>query len=219
MLRIIAILVCFHLLVACDSYPRDPKRSLHTAQNQILKVGASEFSPWIRWQNDRVTGLEAELVEDFARAIGARVEWVKGSEGMLMTMLEAHELHLVVGGITADSPWNKRVALTRPYRKQGYLICSTDENLSPRTIKNQKVALLKDSPLGIQIKDKDGIPERLDSLGNYRGLITIAADERDRYACGQEHISLKPSEHVMAVPMGENALLMAVEKFLHGVGP
>jgi Bacterial extracellular solute-binding proteins, family 3. len=217
MIRIIAILVCFQLLAACDGYPRDPKGSLRAAQNQVLKVGASEFSPWVRWENGNATGIEAELVENFARSIGTRVEWITGSEGMLMTMLEAHELHLVVGGITADSPWKKRVALTRPYRKQHYLICSTDENLSPRTLKNQKVALYKDSPLGAQIKDKDGIPERLNSLENYRGLIVIAADERDRYPCGQEEIRLKPSEHVMALPMGENALLMAVEKFLQGV--
>ncbi len=217
MVRIIAALICFHLLVACDDYPRDPKGSLLAAQNQVLKVGASEFSPWIRWQNGIATGSEATLVEDFARSIGARVEWIKGSEEMLMTMLEVHELHLVVGGITAESPWSRRVALTRPYLKQHYLICSTDENLSPRMVKNQKVAMHKDSMLSAHIKDKDGIPERLDSLENYRGLIAISADERNRYPCGQEHIRLKPSEHVIALPMGENALLMAVEKFLHGV--
>lgn len=217
MVRIIAILVFLHLLLACDGYPKDPKGSLHAARNQVLKVGASEFPPWVQWENGSVTGVETELVSQFASSIGARVEWVQGSEGMLMTLLEAHELHLVVGGITADSPWNDRVALTRPYRKQHYVICSTDENLSPRNIKNQKVAVHKNSLLSAQIKAEDGIPERLTSLKNYRGLIAISADERSRYPCGQEQISLKPIEHVIALPMGENALLMAVEKFLHGV--
>lgn len=216
MVRILSVLLIFPLLIACDDYPRDPRGSLSAAQNQVLRVGASEFSPWIQWQNGSVSGVEAELVDQFARSIGARVNWIKGSEGMLMKMLEAHELHLVVGGVTADSPWRHHVAFTRPYRKQHYLICSTDENLSPQKPQNQKIALNKDSLLGPQIKSKEGIPQRLDSLENYRGLIAIPVEEQSRYSCGQDPMRLKPTEHVMALPMGENALLMALEKFLHG---
>ena len=216
-LFVLPLLFALPLLVACDGYPRDPKGSLREAQNETLKVGAAEFPPWVRWQNDSVSGTEAELVEQFAHSIGAQVEWIKGSEGMLMRMLEAHELHLVVGGITADSPWRQYVAFTRPYRKQQYVICSTDQNQSPQDIKNQQVALQKDSLLGPQIKGKEGLPQRMDSLENYRGLIAIPAEARSRYSCGADEIHLKPSEHVMALPMGENALLMALEKFLHGV--
>jgi polar amino acid transport system substrate-binding protein len=216
MVRIVAILIYLLSLAACDDYPRDPKGSLKEVENQVLKVGAAEFVPWITFDDGKVTGTEAELVEQFARSLGAKVEWIKGSEGLLMNMLEANELHLVVGGITADSPWARHVALTRPYHKQQYVICSTDATVSPQRVENQKVALAKNSPLGLQIKDKGGIPDRLDSLENHRGLIAISADERDRYSCGHDDVQLKPTEHVMAIPMGENALLMAVEKFLHG---
>lgn len=206
------------LLVACDSYPRDPKKSLRNVQNGILKVGAAELSPWVSWQdNGRVSGAEVELVEQFAESLNTQVEWVKGSEGLLMRMLEAHELHLVIGGVTADSPWSRYVAFTRPYRQQQYVICSTDQTLSPHKIKNQQVALHNESPLGPQIKAKDGQPQRLARLENYRGLIAIPSEERRRYSCAEDEMRLKPSKHVMAVPMGENALLMALEKFLHGV--
>ena len=47
---------------------------------------------------------DVEHVEQFAHELGAKVEWVDGSEAELISALEVRELDLVVGGLTADRP-------------------------------------------------------------------------------------------------------------------
>ncbi len=111
-------------------------------------MGVSHQPPWADVTEDRApTGIEVELVRDFADSIEADVEWVVGGEGHLIALLERAELDLVIGGITDSSPWGSQAALTTVYT----------EALGP-----------------------DG----------------------------------KPQGHVMAVPLGENAFMVAVERFL-----
>lgn len=82
----------------------------------------------------------------WAAGLGARVEWRVGGEQPLTSALERGEIDLVIGGITADTPWTSHAAVTRPY--------ATSEG-------------------------SDG-----------------------------------PQEHVMLAPMGENAFLVELERFL-----
>src|SRR5690625_4790157 len=60
-------------------------------------------------------GTEVELVADFAASRQAQVEWVIGGEENLISQLAEGDLDLVIGGLTADSPWQDMAALTRPY--------------------------------------------------------------------------------------------------------
>jgi hypothetical protein len=55
------------------------------------------------------------LVRTLAHELGAGVVWIRGTESDLLRALHRRELDLVVGGLTADSPWKAKVALTRPY--------------------------------------------------------------------------------------------------------
>jgi hypothetical protein len=56
-----------------------------------------------------------ELVEEFARSIDAEIVWVPGGEEDLVGRLEHDGLDLVIGGLTARSPWSDKVALTYRY--------------------------------------------------------------------------------------------------------
>ena len=69
-----------------------------------------------------------------------------------MADLEHGQLDLVIGGLTAESPWSEKAAITKPY-----------------------------------------------------------AEVRNEYG--------DVEEHVMAAPLGENAFLLALEKFLLSQGP
>jgi polar amino acid transport system substrate-binding protein len=62
-----------------------------------------------------VGGVEAQLVLSLARELGARVEWVRAPEARLLESLHDRGVDLVLAGLTADTPWAKKVALTRPY--------------------------------------------------------------------------------------------------------
>ena len=101
--------------------------------------------------DDRVSGREADLVAGFAATRDATIEWIPGPESELVAGMARGDLHVVVGGLTADSPWSEEVALTRPYAQE----------LTP-----------------------DGDTEQM----------------------------------VMATPLGENALLVALETYLAGTG-
>lgn len=43
------------------------------------------------------------------------VQWIEGSESELVEALHSSELDVVVGGLTADSPWTDQASVTVPY--------------------------------------------------------------------------------------------------------
>ena len=95
--------------------PRDPESTLDRVRGGTLRAGITAREPWTTLEGGRPGGVEVELVERFAGELGARVEWVDGSEADLMAALEVRELDLVVGGLTADTPWQAKAAITRSY--------------------------------------------------------------------------------------------------------
>ncbi|HEV7993790.1 MAG TPA: transporter substrate-binding domain-containing protein [Gemmatimonadaceae bacterium] len=80
-----------------------------------MRVGVVDHAPWARTSDSGVTGVEPTLVADLARQLHARPQWRSGAESELLQALHERALDIVVGGLTADSPWKSQVALTRPY--------------------------------------------------------------------------------------------------------
>ena len=112
------------LAVACD-LPRDSDGTLDRIRGGTMRVGFAVDTPWVTDTSGMAGGVEGRIVNALARALGARVTWTHGHESELMTALHDRELDLVVGGLTADSPWNKSVAFTRPYHvDSGYVVRS-----------------------------------------------------------------------------------------------
>jgi ABC-type amino acid transport substrate-binding protein len=102
--------------IGCGTVPRDPEKTLEQVTGATLRVGVSHHPPWTETgQDPEPTGTEIELVKSFARTLDAKIEWVVGGEEALIAALEHGELHLVVGGLTAETPWTEQVAITKPY--------------------------------------------------------------------------------------------------------
>jgi polar amino acid transport system substrate-binding protein len=133
----------------CAAIPVDPEGTLERVSGGVLRVGMSEHEPWTARDGGGRSGVEVELVEEFAAGLDAEVEWHDGGEESLIEELHRGELDVVVGGLTEKSPWGSHAALTRPY-------------------------VVVTGPTG------------------------------------------SPEPHVMAARMGENALLVALERFLLG---
>jgi polar amino acid transport system substrate-binding protein len=109
---------------ACGAgLPRDPDGTLARVRGGTLRVGVSVEPPWtespVPVTSDSPdappAGIEPTLVADFARSLDAEVQWRVGGEEALVADLEEGRLDVVVGGLTADSPWSQHAALTRPY--------------------------------------------------------------------------------------------------------
>lgn len=98
------------------SMPSDPEKTLRRVTGATLRVGVSPHPPRTEAAaGAEPTGSEVDLVRDFAETLDAQIEWVIGGEESLITALEHGELHLVIGGLTAESPWVEKVAITKPY--------------------------------------------------------------------------------------------------------
>lgn len=113
-----ALLVAVAVLAGCSSIPLDPDGTLAQVRGGTLRVGVSPAPPWTvlpQRPGGDPTGVEVDLVTGFAESLDADVEWVVGGEQRLVDDLARGELELVVGGLTADSPWVSSAALTRPY--------------------------------------------------------------------------------------------------------
>ncbi len=105
------------LLASCGlSIPVDPNGTLDRVTGGTLRVGVSPNPPWTEiTEGGEPTGTEVGLVREFAATLPAEVSWTVGGEEALITAMEHGALDLVIGGLTADTPWEKHAAITKPY--------------------------------------------------------------------------------------------------------
>lgn len=120
-LALVVVLLCG---TGCSepAFPRDAEGTMERViADGVLRVGASENEPWSEVADDgTVTGVEADILHDYAATLGADVVWTPGAESQLILALEEGALDVVMGGIRSDSPWADHAALTRPHaRSQG----------------------------------------------------------------------------------------------------
>jgi polar amino acid transport system substrate-binding protein len=96
--------------------PADPEKTLERVTGSTMRVGVSPHSPWTDISGaGEPSGTEVDLVREFAGTLPAQVEWVVGGEQSLIAALERGELQLVIGGLTSETPWTEKAAITKPY--------------------------------------------------------------------------------------------------------
>ena len=106
------------LFIGCENYPKDPDKTLEQVRNGTLIVGYAENPPWVIKTATEPTGIEAQLIKDFASTINARIKWQNDTEQDLFEQLEKKELHLVIAGLTDKNTWKSKISFTRPYLKK-----------------------------------------------------------------------------------------------------
>ena len=110
----IAIAASLLLALSCG-LPRDPDNTLEHVRGRVLHAGVSIAPPFIVRRGDEATGIEADLLRRFATSLGAKIVWSWDAQEKQLAELHENELDIVAGGLTGDSPWKSKVALTRPY--------------------------------------------------------------------------------------------------------
>jgi len=123
-------------------------------------------------------------------------------------------VHLVAGGLTADNPWRRRVAFTEPWLTEalgvGWPVPNAEGDLRGVT-----VAIASDSGLGPVLRARGARPQCCDDP--WTSGLPVAAARRDLVAhglCAPRGPELGLRERVLAVPPGENELLLTLERFL-----
>jgi polar amino acid transport system substrate-binding protein len=204
------------VLVGGCGVPRDPESTLDRVRGGTLRAGITASEPWTTLDDGRHGGVEVELVERFASELGARVEWVDGSEADLIGALEVRELDLVVGGLTADTPWQSKAAITRSYATTRVVVAVPASQPLPDDIAGLRVAVETGTDAAGLLEEKtDAVPVRVPDVTKVTGS-AVAIDEwlladLDLRDTG---VHLSKTKHVMATPLGENAFLVRLERFL-----
>jgi polar amino acid transport system substrate-binding protein len=196
--------------------PRDPEGTLDRVRGGTLRAGITASEPWTTLEGGRPGGVEVELVEQFAHELGAKVEWVDGSEAELIGALEVRELDLVVGGLTADTPWQSKAAITRSYATTRVVVAVPASQPPPGDIAGLRVAVEAGSDAARILEDKtDAVPVRVPDVTQVKGS-AVAVDEwlLDNLGLRDTGVHLSKAKHVMATPLGENAFLVRLERFL-----
>jgi polar amino acid transport system substrate-binding protein len=214
-IRIVAVLGAVAVLSGCE-LPRDPEGTLDRVRGATMRVGVTENDPWVQLADrDDPQGVEPTLVRRFATRLNARVEWVEGSEEELIGALKEGQLDLVVGGLTRNSPWKTEAALTRPYLRTRVLVGVPAATGASEDLDGVAVAFERGSEAGGLLSRKtDAKPVAVDELRNARGA--AAADDwlLDDLRLRATGVELSKSDHVIAAPLGENAWLVRLERFL-----
>lgn len=195
--------------------PEDPDGTLDRVEGGTLRVGVSQSDPWVLVSGERPTGgVEVELIRRFARRHDARVRWVDGSEQQLVGALRESSLDVVIAGLTSKSRWKKDVAFTRPYVTTETVVAAPPGR-EPGDLAGVRVAAeLGTESEGLLERKTDAEVVAVGSLAGVRGPVAAEDFLLDDLGVQPIGVRLAKEKHVMAVQMGENAFLVALERFL-----
>ncbi|HEY8465587.1 MAG TPA: transporter substrate-binding domain-containing protein [Solirubrobacterales bacterium] len=202
--------------VGCD-FPADPEGTLDRVRGGTLRVGVVENEPWVVLEPGAdPAGVEPELVRRFAERLDADIEWFEGSERELAAAIRGFELDLVIGGLTRSWPYATHAALTRPYVDTEVELGVPPGTDVPDSLGGLEIWVERGSEAAALLRQEedDAEPVYFDRLGEVDGAALL--DTYEIAAIGYERTDyiLRDDEHAMAVPSGENAFLVELEKFL-----
>lgn len=209
-------LVIMILGSGCTHYPQDPHHSLaRVLAGKRLRVGVVNQPPWVIGQPPGAPGgAEAALVAAFADELGVSVQWHWGSAAAHFAALKRYELDIVIGGFTKTNPWQREVAFSLPYYTSRALVGLPPDAPSITRLAGVRVAVQPNSGLREPLMARGAIVLVQESLVTAQG--PVAAEEWELLGMDfrPTELQLQSVDHVMAVPQGENALLMRLERFL-----
>ena len=199
--------------------PRDADGTLDRVRGGTIRVGVVANPPWVVLSASGVSGVEGALVMELARQLGARPAWVQKPAAELREALKNRELDLVIGGLTDAEPWKNEVAFTKPFYTDTVVVGLPPGAPPMRDLEGQTVAVEAGDAVAHDLKQKDATPAVVASLAQASGA--VAAPSWRLSALGRESsgIVLHEAKHVMAVPPGENAWLIRIERHLRDRKP
>jgi hypothetical protein len=204
-------------MTSCD-LPKDPDGSTERIlASRMLRAGASENPPWIRFTGAEVEGIEADLIRSFAERLGARVEWVRNGETPLLEALSRRELDVVAGGMTSRSPWASRVGTTQTYLKAKKIVAMPAGTAAPESLKGIAVQVARGDPAAAHLRSKDARPV---PPGGPETPFRVVYDWEVRArGLTPTRFELETEKHQLVAAPGENQLLLRLDKYLAEAGP
>lgn len=211
----------FLVLTACDevAFPRDPDGTLDRVEaTGRVRVAAVDHRPWVIWNGRRSPGgAEVRLAEAFARELGATVEWRRASAFDALEALKRGDVDLAVGGFTREEiTLHGGAASTYGYFTEALVVAARPGGPIPAELDGEEVVSPLDRMTDSLIEDVGGVPIAGEAAA--ASLVALPDWEIPAHELVPTGIELHRSEHVMAVPRGENAWVDRLERFLRRNG-
>lgn len=192
--RLVGLLLVTVVLAGCG-LPYDAENSYNKAREGVLRVGKLKAEPRAE-----------KVIADFAKSIEAEIEYYEAPPRILHQALKECKLDLVYGELDASSPFLRGVAQSRPYQTSRFVVTSRSVEPSEELLQEKGVSLEEpdDELMALIISGKKPNPSSPLRLEEIEGEETVegAMDVR------------KPDKFVLALPPGENRLLVEVDRFL-----
>ncbi len=204
------------VLSAGCQFPKDPEGTLNKVRDRgLMKVGVTHADPFVNLDSAPPSGVEVELIKEFARHLGVEIEWVEASESQLVELLAGTEIDVMLAGLERQSPLQKEVGFTRPYANVEIVLAVPPDADTPE-IEGLDVLVEENSEAAAIVeKETDADPIPVPSLTGANGRPVVVEDYLlDELGYRKTGHSLKETEHCLAVTLGENAWLTEIEKWL-----
>jgi polar amino acid transport system substrate-binding protein len=210
-----ALLVLALPLPACQ-WPRDAEGTLDRVTGGTLRVGLVESEPWVVLDDDEPGGVEVRLVEELADRLDTEVEWMQSSESALMEALHVRAVDLVVGGLASSAPWQDQASLTRHYLTTTTVLAVPAEDgvTTVDQLQGRRVAVERGTADAERVRTYDVVPVPVADVADADGPVVVDDWRIDDLGLRGLDATVSTSEHVVAVPLGENAWQTTVERFL-----
>jgi ABC-type amino acid transport substrate-binding protein len=211
-----AVLALVLLLVTACGFPRDTGNTLADVRGGVLRVGVTENPPWVAVPDEGPpSGAEVELVARLAARLNARVEWYPGTESELMAAVKDRVLDVVVGGLAADAPWTKEASFTRPYVRMRTLVAAPAGIRIPDDLSGQRVAVPGGTAEVAALTSERVSVVAVDRVTGTEDVPVVVDEWRlTELGLTPSRHELGTTDHIWALPPGENAWQSEVERFL-----
>jgi polar amino acid transport system substrate-binding protein len=155
------------LVSASCIFPRDPRGTLEGVQNATMRVGIVDNDPWTRMEDGRASGIEVELLKDFARELGADTTFVPGTTPELLEAAKEAEVDVLVGGFTSTSPGvseGKEAGVTGTYLTTRFVVGVPPDRPTFDDPSGRKIAVERIDTTAAMLKEEGAVPVPVEDL-------------------------------------------------------
>jgi polar amino acid transport system substrate-binding protein len=182
-----------------------------------MRVGIVANEPWTRMEDGGVSGVEVELLREFAGELGAETVFVQGTVPELLEAARLGEVDVVAGGFTDTSPGvseGKEAGTTSPYLVTRFVVGVPPGKPAFDDLSGREVAVERIGSTAAALKEEGAVPVLVDDLSSADTPIAAYDWQLEAWGFEPTGVELPEEKHIMAVPLGENGWLLRLERFL-----
>lgn len=202
-------------LLGCR-YPKDIEHSMERIQDGVLEVGLTENPPWVIRSEDGPAGLEPEIIRSLAENLNSEIRWHWDSEDDLLAALQHRQIDMVIGGLTKRSRLSSQAALTRPYYQSRYTVGFRSGAQFPTSLDGLVVAIPTINHMYAALEDNNAKPVKVTDISHTERPVAAPTWWLSAHGLIAGPWEIITDKHVMALPKGENAWMLALQRHLSG---